>query len=158
MSRNRTVSQGVRAVALVEAAKATLVLLAGFGLLGLIHHDVHALAEQIIEHFHLNPARRYPRIFIDAASTLTDSRLWLLAGLAFLYASCRSVEAYGLWRERAWAEWFALLSGAIYFPVELYELSRGFTWLKLIALLTNIGIVAYMGYALRMRRAAKPSV
>ncbi len=143
-------------MALVEAAKAAFVLLAGFGLLALIHRDVHALAENVLEHMHLNPARRYPRIFIDAATNLTDSRLWMFASLAFLYATFRAIEAYGLWRERAWAEWFALVTGAIYLPIEAYELFLGFTWLKIAALLTNIGIVAYMGYALRLRRAATP--
>lgn len=154
MPSHRIIARGVRAVALVEAAKAALVLLAGLGLLALIHRDVHALAEKVLEHMHLNPARRYPRIFIDAANNLTDSRLRMLASLAFLYATFRAIEAYGLWRERAWAEWFALVTSAIYLPIEGHELFLGFTWLKIAALLINIGIVVYMGYALRARRAA----
>lgn len=153
MPSHQAIARGVRAVALVEAAKAALVLVAGFGILALIHRDVHALAERVIEHMHLNPARRYPRIFIDAASKLTDSRLWMFASLAFLYATLRAIEAYGLWRERAWAEWFALITGSVYLPVEFYELAHGLNWIKFGALLTNIGIVAYMGYALRLRRA-----
>jgi uncharacterized membrane protein (DUF2068 family) len=152
MPSHRNVSRGIRAVALVEAAKAILVLLAGFGLLALIHRDVHALAEKLFEHMHLNPARRYPRIFIDAASKLTDARLWMMATFAFLYASFRAIEAYGLWRERAWAEWFALVTGAVYLPVELYELALGITWIKVGAIMVNIGIVAYMAYAIRIRR------
>src|SRR5438105_15697550 len=124
-------SQGVRAVAVFEAAKAALVLMAGFGLLALIHHDMHALAAQFIERMHLNPANRYPQIFIKAAARLTDARLWLLAGLAMIYSLARAVEAYGLWRERTWAQWFALLTGAIYLPIEVYGLTNGITPLKL---------------------------
>ncbi|UUZ68137.1 DUF2127 domain-containing protein [Polaromonas sp. P2-4] len=59
---------GVRAVAALEAAKGILVLLAGFGLLSLIHHNAQQLAAQVLGHLHLNPANRYPRIFIDAAA------------------------------------------------------------------------------------------
>jgi len=140
---------GVRAVAVVEAAKAALVLLAGFGLLALIHRDVQDLAEKFVRHSHLNPAGKYPRIFLDAADRVTDARLWLYASFAALYALIRSVEAYGLWNERRWAEWFALASSAIYLPVEVYEMWHRFGWVKATIFVTNLAIVAYMGYALR---------
>src|SRR5580765_6976102 len=99
LSKLRT-AQGLRVVALFEGAKGLLVLAAGFGLLSLVHRDVHELAARLIERMHLNPASRYPRIFIDAADRLTDARLWMLAGMALTYAICRGAEAYGLWRER----------------------------------------------------------
>lgn len=70
---------GIRFIAFVEAAKALLVLLAGFGLLALIDHDAEAVASQVIARLHLDAANRYPKIFIDAASHVTDARLWLLA-------------------------------------------------------------------------------
>ena len=139
---------GVRLIAVFEAAKALLVLLAGFGLLTLIHHDVQALAARLIGRLHLNAANRYPQIFIDAASHLTDARLWLLAALAMIYATVRAAEAYGLWNERRWAEWIAVLSGAIYLPVELYELRQHITGIKIGALLTNLVIVAFIGWRL----------
>ena len=138
----------VRAVALFEGAKGALVFAAGFSTLSLIHHDAQRLAEQLVAHLHLNPASRYPRIFLDAAADLTDARLWLLAALAGTYALVRFVEAYGLWRERRWAEWLAAVSGAIYIPFELYELFKGFNWLSLGALLANIFIVGIMINAL----------
>ncbi len=56
-----TSSSGIRIVAAFEAAKGVLVLLVGFGLLALVHHDAQAMAEQLVERFHLNPASRYPR-------------------------------------------------------------------------------------------------
>jgi len=140
---------GVRAVAIVEGAKAALVLLAGFGLLSLIHRDVQEVAEKIIRHTHLDPASKYPHIFLDAADRVTDTQLWWFAALAALYAIIRSVEAYGLWNERRWAEWFALASSAIYLPVEIYELYHRFGWVKFSIFLTNIIVVFYMAYALR---------
>lgn len=139
----------IRAVALFEAAKGGLVLAAGLGALSLIHHDVRHVAEQLLSHLHLNPAKPYPRIFIDAAARLTDARLWLLAGLAALYALVRLVEAYGLWHERRWAEWFAVVSGAIYLPFEIYECIHAPTWLSAAALFVNALVVASMIHALR---------
>lgn len=146
-------SGAVRGVALLEAAKGALVLLAGLGALSLIHHDAQRFAEQLVGHLHLNLAKRYPRIFLDAASRLTDARLWGLAGLAAAYALVRFVEAYGLWRGRRWAEWFAAVSGSIYIPLELYGLYRGATVISLGALVLNGLIVAVMvGALLRARQ------
>lgn len=143
---------GLRAIAIFEGAKAVLILLTGFGLLSLIHHDVEAIAVQLVKHLHLNPASRYPKIFIDASRQLTDARLWTLAALAFADALIRAFEGYGLWRGRAWAEWLGLVSGMIYIPIEIYELLLSINLLKILTLLANILIVAYLGYLIRKRQ------
>ena len=70
-----------------------------------------------------------------------------------VYALIRFAEAYGLWLGRRWAEWLAALSGAIYVPVEIYEITRSVTWIKLTALTLNALIVIYMCLVLwRTRR------
>jgi uncharacterized membrane protein (DUF2068 family) len=139
----------MRAVATIEAVKGAAVFLAGVGLLALLHRDVEAIAVHLVRLSHLDPASRYARLLVNAARHVTDARLWAYAGLATLYALVRGVEAYGLWYERRWAEWFALVSAAIYVPVEIYEIIRHATWIKVVVLLVNLAIVAYMAYALK---------
>ncbi|TAK83623.1 MAG: DUF2127 domain-containing protein [Betaproteobacteria bacterium] len=139
-------SSALRTVALLEAAKGALVLLVGFGLLSLVHQDVQQFAERLVAHAHLNPASHYPRIFLDMANRVTDGRLVLLAAGAALYAGVRFIEAYGLWRARPWAEWFAALGGAIYVPFEVVELYRRVTWLSVGAVVVNLSVVAIMLY------------
>jgi uncharacterized membrane protein (DUF2068 family) len=146
-----TEGAGIRAVAVFEAAKGTLVIAAGLGLLSLLHRDAQHAAETIVRHLHLNPARHYPRVFIEAAARMDDSRLWLLAGGAFAYSAVRFVEAYGLWRLRPWAEWFAILSGGLYLPVEIYGLLRHPTPVRAAILIGNAAVV---GYLIHVRRAA----
>src|ERR1700693_2239696 len=138
------IARGIRVVAVFEALKGLLVLSAGLGLLSLVHHDLQATAERLVRHSHLDPARHYPRIFIEAASHTNDSRLRSLAALAFLYAAVRLIEAYGLWHMRVWAEWFAIIAGSVFLPVEVYELFRRATGMRGIVLLTNLFIVAYL--------------
>ncbi|HXZ48054.1 MAG TPA: DUF2127 domain-containing protein [Usitatibacter sp.] len=145
-------SGAIRAVALFEAAKGAIVLLAGFGVLSLVHHDAEHVADAIIDHLHLNPAKRYPQIFVHAAARLDDMRLWWLVAGAGAYCAARFVEAYGLWRQRGWAETFAALSGAVYMPFEIYRLVRGEGLVAAIALAINALVVAFMVYALRSRR------
>jgi len=150
-------SQGLRVVAAFEAAKGMVVLLTGFGLFALVHRDVQRLAELLVAHAHLNPASHTPRVFIALAGRLDDARLLQLAAAALAYSSVRMIEAYGLWRGRAWAQVLAAGSGAIYLPFELDELLRrpGLPSAGLLGL--NLAIVAFMVYSWKRRRTARAS-
>jgi uncharacterized membrane protein (DUF2068 family) len=152
--------KGLRTIALLEAAKGAIVLVIGFGLLSFLGRDADVFAEHLVNRLHLNPAHHYPHVFIQAMAEVTDSKLWLLAGLAALYALLRFAEAYGLWYQRRWAEWLAALSGGVYVPVEIYEISHRASWLKVGALVVNVIIVAYMVWLLtetrRLSRRADP--
>lgn len=145
-------SSALGAVALFEALKGALVLLAGTGLLALLHRDVHALAAALVLHTHLNPASHYPAIFVDAAGHLHDPELRRLAVGAAAYALLRFAEAYGLYRQRAWAEVLAAASGAVYLPFELQELVSRPSVLVLVLLLANLAVVGVMLHALALRR------
>ena len=137
-------TRGLHIVALFEGAKGLLVLLVGFGLLAYIHKDLHEAALLLVEHFHVNPASHYPRIFLDLSEHVHDTQLWGLAMAAAMYSIVRMVEAIGLWLKKTWAEWFAVLSGGIYIPIEVYEVTRGLTWPRVTVLVVNLGVVSYL--------------
>jgi len=122
------------------------------GLLSLLHRDIQAVAERLVQHSHLNPAHHYPQIFIEAAGRMNDSRLVGLALLAFLYSAVRFAEAYGLWHMRTWAEWLAIVTGSAYVPIEVYEMGRRPSWMRGFVLLTNVLIVVYL---VRVRVASR---
>jgi uncharacterized membrane protein (DUF2068 family) len=150
----RPTRRAIRVVAFFEAFKGIIILVAGSGLLSLVHKDIYDVATVFLHHIHLNPASRYPQIFLDAASKITDTRLLLLALGAAAYASVRLVEAYGLYLERSWAELLAAVSGGIYVPFEVYGLIHRPTWHGAVLLVVNIIIVALMVHALLQRRKA----
>jgi len=136
-------------IALYEAAKGIVVLLAGSGLLLLVHRDVQGLAEQLVAHLHLDPAKRIPRIFLHAMTSATPDRLrWLAVG-AGVYSVARLAEAYGLWQGRRWAEWLGAVTAAIYMPFEAEALIRHPGAEPLVALALNLAIVLYLARELR---------
>ncbi len=144
---------GVRAVAVFEAAKGLLVLLTGFAMFSGLNSKLQATAEHIVTFLHLNPAHELPRIFLETARNLSDLRLQWLAWLAMIYSLVRFTEALGLWHQRKWAEWFAIVSCCGYIPFELYELSRpGYFWAKLAALMINLVIASYLLVVLKHQR------
>lgn len=149
MDVNDKMTRALKVVALFEAGKGLLVLFVGVSLFSFIHQNVQIAAEQLVGHLHLNPAKHIPKIFIEAAGNMTDRRIILLALFALFYSCMRFVEAYGLWFAKRWAEWFALLSGCVYLPVEMYELIKGVTLFKIVFVSINITIVLYMTVMLK---------
>ncbi len=137
---------GLKAVAVFEAAKGVLVLALGLGLLSLLHKDVESAAESVLSHLHFHQEWRLSRIFLEAASRTNDARLWGLAAAAVAYAAVRFTEAWGLWTRRVWAEWFALLSGALYMPWEIVKIAERPNALHFGVLAVNLAIVAYMAF------------
>ncbi len=135
---------GLRTVAIFEGVKGLLVLLVELGLLSLLHKDVALVAERVVRRLHMNPDHRISHVILEAAYRMTDARLWALAAGAAAYSTVRFVEAYGLWHRRVWAEWFALLSGCLYLPWEIYEIIDHPTLIRWAVLTGNLIIVLYM--------------
>jgi uncharacterized membrane protein (DUF2068 family) len=144
--------KGIHAVAVFEAVKGALVLAAGFGLLRLLHKDAHMIACEFITHIHLNPVQKYPKIFIHLADNISDSKLWFFASLALIYSAFRFIEGYGLWKEKTWAEWLAVISGTIYLPVEFYEIWVKVSFVRILALAANIVVVGVVAYVLIQKK------
>lgn len=141
-------SAQIRLVAIFEFAKGALALAAGAGLLAFMHRDIRDVVTELLLHLHLDPARRIPGIFVLLAQRVASIDLWLLAVGAALYGVVRFAEAYGLWRNRKWAQWLGAVAGAIYVPFELYALTKGVTPLKLATLGINLLVVAVLSEAL----------
>jgi len=147
---------GLRSVAAFEAIKGVLVLAVGFGVWHFRHRDVDDFADRVISFFHLNPEGHLSNIFYRAAGHLTEKTLVLVAIGALVYSTIRFAEAYGLWKARAWAEWFALIAGAIYVPFEIHALMHHPNLIKWAILIINLLIIVYMAHlrmeAVRARR------
>jgi uncharacterized membrane protein (DUF2068 family) len=143
---DETHDAGLRAIAIVEALKGVVVLLLAFGLLSLLHKDVEDVTENMLFHMHISPVHRFGEAVLRAASKMTDTRLWEITIGGVAYSLVRFIEAWGLWNRRVWAEWFALLSGAMYLPLEIAKLLEKPNGLHLTIFATNVMIVLYMLY------------
>jgi uncharacterized membrane protein (DUF2068 family) len=137
-------SVALRTVAIFEVTKAAIVLLLGCGLFHLMHKNLDDVAERVVQVLHINPEGKLSNLFFELASHSDDRNLWVQALGSLAYASVRLTEAYGLWREREWAQWFSLLSTALYLPPELYWMLGHPSWLKCAVLVINIVIFLFM--------------
>jgi uncharacterized membrane protein (DUF2068 family) len=70
--------------------------------------------------------------------------LIVLAVTATAYCIIEGVEAYGLWRERRWAEYLTVLATAGFLPFEIRELVDRVTFLRVGALVVNVAILVWL--------------
>jgi uncharacterized membrane protein (DUF2068 family) len=144
---------GLRGIALFEAGKGLLAVMVAIWLLSLLHKDIQDVAEHLLHFLHrifrLNPDGHLARSIIRGARRVTPGNLHLWIGGTLLYSIIRFAEAGGLWLEKQWAEWFALISGCLYLPIEIYELAHHATPIKWAVFAINLLIVAYLAWLLR---------
>ena len=152
MTNSSQENKALHAIALFEGVKGIAAITASIGLLSLTHHDVRAMAYALIGHFHLDPDAHYPRMLLNDATWLVNANLRQTVMLAWAYAAIRLLESYGLWKDRAWAEWLASLSGAIYLPLEFSHLAQHTTVINGLVLVGNVGVVSYMVIRLWRRK------
>ena len=134
---------GLRTVAIFEAGKGVLALALAITLIA-VRDRVEDLAEELLYHLHVAFDHRWAQALLHGASDLSDMRIWMVLAVAAVYATVRFTEAWGLWHQRVWAEWFALLSGALYLPIELLKVAEYPHWQPISILAINLAIVLYM--------------
>ncbi|MGB8887893.1 MAG: DUF2127 domain-containing protein [Candidatus Korobacteraceae bacterium] len=167
LARGHAHRAGLRTVAVLEALKGCLALVGAYVLVVMIRRDVDFgdAAEHILFFFHINPGHHWSQQLLHAADKMSNASIAMIWGIALSYAILRFLEGYGLWRQRAWAEWLAIISGCLYLPFELYKLIRhpnAFHW----AILgINILVVLYIAWvrwdeiaAARRARLSQPEV
>jgi uncharacterized membrane protein (DUF2068 family) len=87
---------------------------------------------------------------LDEIFSLRGGQLHLLGAAIAAYALLELVEAVGLWFTKRWAEYLTLVAIAVFLPLEVYELTKSLSTLKLIALIVNLAIVIYLLVAKRL--------
>jgi uncharacterized membrane protein (DUF2068 family) len=136
--------QALRTVALMEFVKGLLVLAAALGVAFFV--DAKDVAEWLLQLLHISPDRHFAQLLLRTAGRLSDAKVWVVVTVACAYSGLRFVEAYGLWRARAWAEWVALVSGTLYLPIEIRLLVHRVSLLHAAFLIVNVAVVAFMFY------------
>lgn len=75
---------------------------------------------------------------------ISPSHLYDIGFLLVGYATLEAFEMVGLWFAKRWAEYLTFLATLVFVPVEVYELTTSFGWLKVVILILNLAIVLYL--------------
>jgi uncharacterized membrane protein (DUF2068 family) len=85
----------------------------------------------------------------EAVNARPSTIRWVIAALS-LYALIEVIEGVGLWLLHRWGEYFAFIATGVFVPLEVYELARSATPLKIVTLLLNVGLVVYLAVSKRL--------
>ncbi len=139
---------GLAAIALLEAGKGVLALLAAAGLEISGPGPLRALVDTLIRHAGGDPDRG---ALSPLLGLITPDTVHLGAAVLLAYGLLRLLEAWGLWRARAWASWLGCISAALYLPLDVYAIAKHPGWASWLLLAVNLLVVWVLARDLRRR-------
>jgi len=68
------------------------------------------------------------------------------------YGVIHLIEAWGLWRDKAWASWLGCIAASIYLPFDIYAIIKHPGWVSWAVLAINVLVVWVLARDLFKRR------
>ena len=140
---------GLRMIAVIEAIKGLLALSAASGLELLGPVPLKRWVHELIERFQLEPNHG---AMAWLANAINPDSVHLAAAAVGTYAILHLIEAWGLWRDKAWASWLGCIAASIYLPFDVYALARHPGWVSVAVLAINVLVVWVLARDLLKRR------
>ena len=144
-----TAHPGLHVLALFEGLKGLLALVAAASLEVLGPQPLRNLIAGLIARFNLDPVHGTLPSLLHAIS---PGAVHLAVAVVTLYALWRLIEAWGLWRAKAWASWLGCVGTAAYLPLDIYALYHHQGWHTWAVLVINLAVVAILARDLFKRR------
>jgi uncharacterized membrane protein (DUF2068 family) len=147
----------LRTIALYKLVKVLLLLAVAYGELRL--RDA-SIAAKLLSWAQARPYGLEHRVvtqLLEWFSGLSVSRVNGLRIVTLAYAAVFAVEGVGLWMQKRWAEWLTTIITASLIPLEAWEIYLRPTIGKVLILLANAAIVAYLVWHVRTKNKAVES-
>ena len=156
IDRHRKMDRGLEAIAFFKLAKGVLLVIVGAGAAKLVHADVYQFALRWVAALHADPDNRYIHWLLEKLMSVDARTLRHLRVGTFVYAALVFTEGIGLLCQQTWAEYLTVIATASFIPLELYELLKHFTAVKLGVLGINVAVVWYLIKMLRKNKLRHP--
>jgi uncharacterized membrane protein (DUF2068 family) len=144
----------LRMIAIFKFFKSAMLIALGLGAFRLLHRDLGALAEHWVEALRLDQGGRFVTLGLAKVSKVRPDQIRKLGLVSFLYAALFLAEGTGLWMRKLWGEWLTVIITSSLVPLEIYEIYRHPSWVKVGVLVINLAIVGYLISRIRGRRTA----
>jgi uncharacterized membrane protein (DUF2068 family) len=145
----------LRLIATFKFVKACLVVVTGFGLLRFYDAAFQTALFRLIGGLPYAFEQKLLREGLAFLSGMSPKRIQIIAIATFAYAGLFLVEGLGLWRGLHWAEVLTVVATSSLIPVEIYELARHPTLNKVLVIVVNVAILAYLVWRLRRESALR---
>jgi uncharacterized membrane protein (DUF2068 family) len=138
-------------IAVFKFIKGAALLALAFGALSLFHKDVASHVEHWLGQLRIDPDNQLIGALLSKLQLVHTKELKELSALGAGYAALFLTEGTGLLFRQRWAEWLTIVATSSLMPIEVYELVKEFTAVRLFALLVNAAVVVYLIYLVRQK-------
>jgi uncharacterized membrane protein (DUF2068 family) len=145
-------------IVVFKFVKGALLLALALGARHLMTRDVGTFAEHLVDSFRVDPGNRYIHALLEKAQFLSAKQLKAFSIGSFIYAAIVFTEGTGLALRKVWAEYFTIIVTGSFLPLEVYEICRHPTGMKIVVLVLNLAIVAYLVVRVRRGHGTKTPV
>lgn len=143
--------QGLKAIALIKVLRGSLALTIGLFLLQLQSSPANfEMAKEFIKLKTQDPSLIF---LINYLGNVNENIILGIAIITTTLGVIRYMEAIGLWFEKRWAEWLALLTSMAYIPFEVFHLAKGLNFFIVFLLAINITICIYLIRILQLKES-----
>src|SRR5438874_3463539 len=150
--RSRTHGDAVLlAIAIFKFVKGALLVALALGALGLLHKDVATEVERWLDQLRIDPDNRFIGALLTKLHFVHTKELKEVSALGAGYAALFLTEGTGLLLRQHWAEWLTIIATTSLIPLEIYELVKQFTAVRLLLLIGNCAIVLFLIYRVRQK-------
>lgn len=134
----------LRLIAVFKLLKVCALIGAGIVALKLVHADIGTVLEGWVLKLGLDPGSELLNHAIQRACEIPQDKIWELGAVSFVYAALFMTEGIGLWFAKRWAEWFTVIITGSLIPFEVYETVHRPTAIRIVILVINVAVVAYL--------------
>jgi uncharacterized membrane protein (DUF2068 family) len=153
MSRASGIGWTLRLIATLKLVKGLLLLGVAVGALRLLHRDVADVVATWTVQLHLDPESRAVEPLLERLAGVDDRTLKEIGAGSMFYAALLLTEGLGLMWGKPWAEYLTIVATASFVPLEIYEIARHATPIRIGVLVLNLAIVGYLMVRVRRERA-----
>jgi uncharacterized membrane protein (DUF2068 family) len=139
-------------IALFKLFKGVLLLIVAIGALRLVHRDVAGVVLHWVDLLHFDPDNRFIHRILERSFGIEPKHLKAISAGTFFYSSLLLTEGIGLLMHKRWAEYFTVITTAVFIPLEVYEIFHHFRWMKIWVLVVNVAIVWYLVRRIRVAK------
>jgi uncharacterized membrane protein (DUF2068 family) len=139
-------------IGVFKLLKGFALLAVAIGALRFLHRDVAHTLEHWINVLRIDPENHYVHRVLARALNVNPRQLKALSVGTFIYSAIFLTEGTGLLLRKRWAEYFTIISTGALIPLEVYELAKHVTPIKILVLIVNVAIVVYLVMSVRRNR------
>jgi uncharacterized membrane protein (DUF2068 family) len=144
----------IRVIGIFKLIKALMLFAVAVGALALFDQHTREQLTRLIEHFNPDPKNHVVGYLSEHVFNVSPKKLIVVTTATCLYGVVFVIEGIGLLMLKRWAEYLTVITTLSFIPLEIYELTRKVSPLKIGTLVLNIAIAGYLIVRLKQKKPA----